>query len=83
MQQNNLIEQVRLFAATAHGEQRRKYRDEPYIRHPERVMETCRGIDADVEILAAALLHDVLEDTKVNKDQMLEFLLTLFSPSSV
>ena len=80
MRNENILEQVRLFAESAHGTQKRKYRDELYIRHPERVMETCRSVGSGTEILAAALLHDVLEDTEVDEREMLEFLETVFPP---
>lgn len=69
-----VLEQVKDFADKAHGEQERKYTAERYIAHPMRVMETCRKYTDDVTILAAALLHDVLEDTEVSTEEMLEFL---------
>ncbi|GAA0547085.1 HD domain-containing protein [Chitinophaga japonensis] len=69
-----LLEQVKDFARQAHGEQTRKYTPEPYIVHPVRVMEICRAHQADTAMLAAALLHDVLEDTPVNKQAMKDFL---------
>jgi guanosine-3',5'-bis(diphosphate) 3'-pyrophosphohydrolase len=73
----NILEQVKDFAGKAHGEQRRKFADEPYIAHPIRVMEICATYTKDVCILAAALLHDVLEDTPVTKEQIKDFLLTI------
>jgi guanosine-3',5'-bis(diphosphate) 3'-pyrophosphohydrolase len=78
---NNLLEQVKEFAGTAHGEQRRKFADEPYIVHPIRVMEICATYTKDVCILAAALLHDVVEDTPVTKEQIKDFLLTIMEKS--
>jgi guanosine-3',5'-bis(diphosphate) 3'-pyrophosphohydrolase len=74
---DEVLEQVKDFAAKAHGEQRRKFADEPYIAHPIRVMEICAAYTSDVTILAAALLHDVLEDTPVKKEQIKDFLLTV------
>ncbi len=71
---NIILNQIKEFADRAHGEQMRKYAPERYIAHPIRVMETCRQYTSDVKILAAALLHDVLEDTPVTKEQMQEFL---------
>lgn len=62
------------FADRAHAGQRRKYAPDPYIVHPKRVMETCRQYEATLPMLAAALLHDVLEDTDVGERQMLDFL---------
>lgn len=74
---DQLLEQVKDFAAKAHGEQRRKFADEPYIAHPIRVMEICAAYTSDVAMLAAALLHDVLEDTPVKKEQLNNFLLSV------
>jgi len=72
-----LLEQVRDFAHRAHGKQTRKYTPEPYIMHPVRVMELCRAYQADMPMLAAALLHDVLEDTPVNRQGMKDFLASI------
>ena len=77
---STILENIRQFADDAHGEQIRKYTPERYIVHPLRVMETCRRITDDVCILSAALLHDVLEDTTVDKDEMESYLKTLMLP---
>jgi (p)ppGpp synthase/HD superfamily hydrolase len=74
-----VLERVRDFADRAHGEQTRKYTPDRYIVHPERVMEICRRFTSSVPILAAALLHDVLEDTSTTKHQIQDFLLTLMN----
>ena len=74
-----VIEKVRAYAAKAHEGQRRRYVSEPYIVHPERVMERCRQHTASVPVLSAALLHDVLEDTAVTQEQLHEFLLSVMS----
>jgi guanosine-3',5'-bis(diphosphate) 3'-pyrophosphohydrolase len=72
---DNLLEKIRSFAANAHGEQTRKYTPDPYIVHPVRVMETCRQYTTNITVLAAALMHDVLEDTPVTKEEIRDFLL--------
>ncbi len=74
-----ILDKVRQFADNAHGSQMRKYTPERYIVHPIRVMETCRNYDNSLPVLAAALLHDVLEDTNVDRRKMLEFLRSLMS----
>lgn len=63
----NVVEKARVFATAAHAavEQVRKYTGEPYIVHPKEVMEIVRGVPHTENMLAAALLHDVLEDTGV------------------
>lgn len=51
-------------AALAHSGQTRKYSGLPYIVHPLSVMSTLlRNGITDVDILSAAVLHDVVEDT--------------------
>lgn len=77
---DSVLEEVKAFAALAHGAQRRKYSDELYIHHPIRVMEMCRSYTDDHCLLAAALLHDVLEDTTVTNETMQNFLRSIMSP---
>jgi (p)ppGpp synthase/HD superfamily hydrolase len=74
-----ILQQVQEFARRAHGDQRRKYADEPYIQHPVRVMDRCRAASDRLPMLAAALLHDVLEDTGVTKEQLADFLSSTMS----
>lgn len=59
------------FADSCHLGQFRKS-GEPYISHPISVAEICAGWKLDAESLMAALLHDVMEDSGVAKDQMIE-----------
>ncbi|QEC52886.1 HD domain-containing protein [Anseongella ginsenosidimutans] len=75
------LKEIEDFAGKAHGAQRRKYKDEPYIVHPVRVMNICREYTASQPVLAAALLHDVLEDTPVRKKEIKAFLEGLFNPA--
>jgi (p)ppGpp synthase/HD superfamily hydrolase len=60
------------FATDAHGsiDQRRKYTGEPYIVHPIAVAELVRSVPHTPEMIAAALLHDVVEDTPVTLSQI-------------
>jgi (p)ppGpp synthase/HD superfamily hydrolase len=74
---DNILQKVEAFARQAHGSQVRKFVNEPYINHPIRVMQTCARITDDITILAAALLHDVLEDTAVTGHDILRFLRTV------
>jgi len=61
------------FAARKHRDQRRKDRAaSPYINHPialARVL-TLEGGIADANILAAALLHDTIEDTRTTHKEL-------------
>lgn len=64
----DIVEKARVFATAAHAAvaQLRKYTNEPYIVHPAEVVSIVsmtEGVTA--EMLAAAWLHDVVEDTGV------------------
>jgi guanosine-3',5'-bis(diphosphate) 3'-pyrophosphohydrolase len=72
-----IIEKVRDFTNLAHGDQTRRYSDDPYIVHPMRVMTTCTNYTDDLPILCAAILHDVLEDTPVSAGELEVFLKTI------
>ena len=62
------------FATQAHGDQKRKYVNDPYITHPIAVAEIVKDQGGDMNMQAAALLHDVLEDTAVTHAQLRAFL---------
>lgn len=57
--------QAAMFANTAHGKSRqvRKYTGLPYIVHPAAVVEIVASVHHTPEMIAAAWLHDTLEDT--------------------
>jgi (p)ppGpp synthase/HD superfamily hydrolase len=68
-----LLDSALTFAARAHAGQRRKGTDIPYIVHPVGVMLTLQAAgETDPELLAAALLHDTLEDSGVTVDELRE-----------
>lgn len=64
---SRLVESARLFATAAHAAtgQTRKNSTKPYIVHPEAVAELLRKLNFSKVMQAAALLHDVVEDTAV------------------
>ena len=63
----NIIMKAAFFAREAHEGQFRKNKKDPYIYHPARVAARYALLDgASEEGVAAAFLHDVLEDTKVH-----------------
>ena len=45
---------------------------EPYISHPIAVAEICAEWKLDAQAIMAALLHDVMEDQDVRKDELIE-----------
>jgi (p)ppGpp synthase/HD superfamily hydrolase len=54
------------FAAIAHGDQRRKSTDVPYITHPVHVAMILVRHGCDEDTIIAGILHDVLEDTETD-----------------
>lgn len=58
----DLIERADQFAAKAHAGQKRKSGD-GFVTHPRHVASTLNGWGMDAQTIAAALLHDVVEDT--------------------
>jgi len=77
---NEILLHVKEFADKAHGAQLRKYTPQRYIVHPIEVMEICSDYTDDIIILAAALLHDVLEDTPATAEDIEAFLIDFMSP---
>ncbi len=72
-----LIERAFRLAAIYHHGQARKYTGEPYIVHPVEVMSILtdhfyfgRDSQSIQHMLAAALLHDVLEDTYASREAL-------------
>ncbi len=58
-----------LFGAEAHEGQHRMS-GEPYIYHPIAVARILAGMRMDVSSIIAAILHDVIEDTPIAKEQI-------------
>ncbi len=70
----SLVEKAILVATSAHAGIMRKGKNRPYILHPIEAMTIVGSLTDDKEILAAAVLHDTIEDTSVTrKDLELQF----------
>lgn len=69
---DDITQRARLFATHAHEGQVRKYSGEPYIVHPIEVAGLVRSVDLDEEVVAAAFLHDVVEDCDVRIEEIAE-----------
>jgi len=70
----SLILRAHAAAKTAHGGQKRKYTGEPYIVHPIEVGQIVMSVPHDLCMVAAAYLHDTVEDTAMTiADIRLEF----------
>lgn len=53
------------FATAAHGDQLRKYTNDPYVNHCRNVAELVKRYGGTQDMVTAAWLHDVVEDTPV------------------
>ncbi|HSN41554.1 MAG TPA: HD domain-containing protein [Burkholderiales bacterium] len=70
---SDLILRAVAFAAHKHRDQRRKDKDaSPYINHPIQLAKVLweEGGVRDAEVIAAALLHDTLEDTETTLQEL-------------
>jgi RelA/SpoT family (p)ppGpp synthetase len=65
------VERAFEFSARAHKGQSRAS-GQPYISHPVAVASIVAELRLDVETICAALLHDVIEDTPMDADQIRE-----------
>lgn len=64
----SIVQKAQIFAIAAHAavQQKRKYTGEPYIAHPAEVARIVAEVEGSTEdMVAAAWLHDVVEDTGV------------------
>lgn len=65
-----LITRAAAFAAEAHKHQKRKASPEPYVNHVLRVAHMAVKAGLSAEAAAAAMLHDVVEDTEVTQAEI-------------
>lgn len=67
-----LFDKAVVFATRAHSGTERRGKAYPYIIHPMEAVTIVASFTNDPEMLAAALLHDTVEDTGVTIDQIRE-----------
>ena len=65
-----LYEQALKIAARAHHDQCRKHDDTPYIAHPIMVARILEQAGFEEIVIAAALVHDVLEDSAITEAEL-------------
>lgn len=65
-----LLDRAINFAVRAHAGTERRGKGFPYIVHPMEAMEIVATMTPDQELLAAAALHDTVEDTNVTVEQL-------------
>src|SRR3989338_2085111 len=66
------IQKAIRFAITAHDGQTRKGKDIPYITHPLTVALILSQVGASEDVIVAGILHDVVEDSDVELDDVQE-----------
>lgn len=66
----NIINRAIIFATKAHDNAVRKGSKLPYILHPLETGVIVSTMTKDEEVIAAAILHDVLEDTSVTYEEL-------------
>ena len=67
-----LVSEAIAFAVKAHDGMRRKKSDAPYILHPMEAAVIVGTMTDDQNLIAAAALHDVVEDTDITIDEIEE-----------
>ena len=65
-----LLDRAIVFAVHAHAGTERRGKGFPYIVHPMEAVEIVATMTSDQELLAAAALHDTVEDTDVTIEQI-------------
>jgi myo-inositol-1(or 4)-monophosphatase len=65
-----LLDRAIVFALRAHAGTERRGKGFPYIVHPLEAVTIVATMTSDQELLAAAALHDTVEDTDVTIDQI-------------
>lgn len=69
-QMSEFVYRAYQFAKKAHEGQKRKYTNEPYIYHPVEVMSIVSTVHHTEEMLAAALMHDNIEDCGITYEEI-------------
>lgn len=65
-----LFDKAAKFAIDAHANSERRGKGFPYVIHAMEAAEIVASITNDQELLAAAMLHDVIEDTDVTEEEI-------------
>ena len=66
----DLLDRAIVFAVRAHAGTERRGKGFPYIVHPMEAVSIVATITSDQELLAAAALHDTVEDTEITVDEI-------------
>jgi len=67
---STLLDRAIIYAVRAHANTERRGKGFPYIVHPMEAMEIVATMTPDQEVLSAAALHDVVEDTDCTIEEL-------------
>ena len=65
-----LVSEAIIFAAKVHDGMRRRKSDSPYVLHPLEAAVIVGSMTDDQHVIAAAVLHDVVEDAGIAMDEI-------------
>lgn len=68
----NIVHRARQFAQHVHRDQKRKYTGQPYFAHLQEVAFLCAQYGLSKRAIAAAYLHDTIEDQPVTYEQLVD-----------
>ena len=68
--EDEILSRAVAYAAQCHAGQLRKGSNMPYIVHPMEAAAICAGLTDDLEVIVAAMLHDVVEDTDATVEEV-------------
>ena len=66
----NLLEEAIIYATIMHQGQTRKFGTSPFILHPMEVAQIMASMTDDQELISAAILHDILENTDGSAEEI-------------
>lgn len=66
----DIIYKARQYATEKHGKTGKLYNGKAYIVHPRKVAKLLKESGADVNLIAAGWLHDILEDTNTQYEEL-------------
>ena len=79
MKLSDKLEVAKAFSAMMHADAGKMYGTHPYSHHLQKVVDVLLAFDiTDRDILAAGYLHDILEDTQVTHEMLIE----IFGPAT-
>ena len=66
----DLVSEAIVFSTKAHDGMRRRKSDTPYVLHPMEVGVIVGSMTDDQEVIAASILHDVVEDAEISIEEI-------------